>query len=216
MWLLKKEDEFVFKHPFRCYIAGPTFSGKTKLIEKILVNQEDLIDKKFDRIVFCYKTMQPSYDIFNFLNVPIEFVEGLVDFSLFDSKINNLVIIDDLMELCKDKNEVLNLFTVYSHHKSISVFLVSQNIFTKGKCSRDISLNSSYMIIFKQPRDKVQVSVLARQMFPNNSKAFLEAFDDATSKNHGYLFLDFNQSTSDNMRLQTDITEKPRIIYTFN
>ena len=53
-------------------------------------------------------------------------------------------------------------------------------------------------------------------MFPNNSKAFLEAFDDATSKNHGYLFLDFNQSTSDNMRLQTDITEKPRIIYTFN
>jgi hypothetical protein len=216
MWVLKKQDEFVFKHPFRCYVAGPTFSGKTKLIEKILLNQEDLIDKKFDRIVFCYKTMQSSYEIYNYLDTPVEFIEGLIDFNEFDASKNNLLIIDDLMDICKDKNEVLTLFTVYSHHKSISVFLVSQNIFSKGKCSRDINLNSSNMIIFKQPRDKVQISVLARQMFPNNSKALLEAFDDATSKNHGYLFLDFNQSTSENLRIQTDITERPRIIYTFN
>jgi hypothetical protein len=100
MWVLKKQDEFVLKHPFRCYVAGPTFSGKTKLIEKILLNQEDLVDKKFDRIVFCYKTMQSSYEIYNYLDTHVEFIEGLIDFNEFDASKNNLLIIDDLMDIC--------------------------------------------------------------------------------------------------------------------
>ena len=214
MWLLKEHETFIFKHPFRCYIAGPSFSGKTTLIQKILINQQKMINKPIERIVFCYKTMQPGYEVFKYLPIQVEFVEGLIDTNNFDPGINNLLIIDDLMEKCKDNNDILNLFTVDSHHKNISVILVSQNIYTKGKCTRDINLNSSNMIIFKNPRDSVQISILARQMFPNRSKAFMEAFLDAV-ETYRYIFLDFDLETSDKLRIQTNIVDDNRIIYTF-
>ena len=214
MWVLKDNEQYLLKHPFRCYIAGPSYSGKTTLIQKILLNQQNLIDKPIDKIVFCYKAMQPAYDIFKYLPNEVEFFEGLINVDIFNPEKNNLLVIDDLMEQCKDNKDILNLFMVDSHHKNISVFLVSQNIYIKGKCTRDINLNSSNMIIFKNPRDSVQISVLARQMFPTNSKAFLEAFYDAV-KDHRYIFLDFNHETSDNLRIQTNITEENRIIYTF-
>ena len=43
--ILNKEEEYVFKHPFRCYIAGPSCCGKTELLQKILINLSTLIDK---------------------------------------------------------------------------------------------------------------------------------------------------------------------------
>ena len=160
--------------------------------------------------------MQEAYEIFKYLPMEVEFVEGLIDSRTFESSKNNLLILDDLMEVCKDSKEIVNLFSVDSHHRNVSVFLVSQNIFSKGKCTRDLTLNSSNMIIFKNPRDNVQISVLARQIFPGKTKAFMEAFKDATTKKHGYLFLDFSQTISENMRIQTDIVDERRIIYTFN
>jgi hypothetical protein len=141
-------------------------------------------------------------------------LRGFDRYKKFDATKNNLLIIDDLMEQCKDNNEILNLFTVDSHHRNISVFLISQNIYTKGKFTRDINLNSSNMILFKNPRDSVQISNLARQMFPNRSKAFMEAFMDAV-ENYRYIFLDFDLETSDKLRIQTNIVDDKRIIYTF-
>lgn len=216
MWILNESEKYVFNHPFRCFIAGPSCCGKTKLLEKILLNLNKLIDKPIEKIVVCYKVMQPIYDTFKYLPIDVEFVEGLIDVTKFDSKINSLLLIDDLMELCKESKEIVSLFSVDSHHRNISVFLVAQNIFSKGKCTRDLTLNSSYMIIFKNPRDSNQISVLARQIFPGKSKAFMEAFNDATSKEHGYLFLDFNQKTSEKMRIQTNVTDEKRIFYTIN
>ena len=214
MWILKEEETFVFKHPFRCYIAGPSNCGKTTLIQQILLNQHKLIKRPIEKIVICYKTMQTAYEVFKYLTNDVEFCEGLIDIKKFDATKNNLLIIDDLMEQCKDNNEILNLFTVDSHRRNISVFLVSQNIYTKGKFTRDINLNSSNMILFKNPRDSVQISILARQMFPNRSKAFMEAFMDAV-ENYRYIFLDFDLETSDKLRIQTNIVDDKRIIYTF-
>ncbi len=59
----------------------------------------------------------------------------------------------------------------------------SQNLFPPGKQSRTITLNSHYMIVFKNPRDSLGISTLARQMYPNNTKYLLQSFPDAT-KNH--------------------------------
>jgi len=216
MWLLPEKNQYVFFHPFRCFIAGPTFSGKSKLIEKIVLNRDKIIDKKIEKIFICYKTPNNSYDLFKYMDIDVEMNEGLLDFNELDTKKNNLVILDDLMSVCKDSNEVLNLFTVDSHHRNISVFLVSQNLYTQGKCAREISLNASNLVIFKNPRDKTQVSILARQMFPQKTKAFLEAYYDCTLKEYGYIHLDLNPNTPENLRIQTNITESSRIIYTLN
>ena len=74
-------------------------------------------------------------------------IQGIVKLEDFDEKTNNLLILDDLMNECKNSIEILDLFNVKSHHRNISVFLVTQNIFTKGKCTRDLNLNSSCMYL---------------------------------------------------------------------
>lgn len=219
--ILKEKEAYVFQHPFRCYIAGPSCCGKTELVQKILLNLNNLVDQPIDRIVFCYSEWQEKYETIKYMDRPIEFVQGLVKLEDFDNSINNLLILDDLMIECKENLDILNLFTVKSHHRNISVFLVTQNIFTKGKCTRDLNLNSSYMIIFKNRRDVTQISILARQMFPGKTKDFLQIFNDATSSDngHGYIFLDLNPNISEDMRIQGNIIQeenKPRIVYLLN
>ncbi len=70
---------------------------------------------------------------------------------------------------------------------------------------RDISLNSNYLVLFRNPRDKLQLSILARQMYPGDTSFFMQSFDDATKNPHGYLFLDLKQETEERNRVQTGI-----------
>ena len=65
------------------------------------------------------------------------------------------------------------------------------------------------------PRDRLQIQCLAKQMFPNNTKFLIEAYHDATlSKKYGYIFLDFTQSTKQENRVQSGILcNQLRIIY---
>jgi len=79
------------------------------------------------------------------------------------------------MEECGKDKIVVNLFTKDSHYINISVFFISQNLFSKDKNCRTISINSRYLVLMNNPRDKLQIEVLARQMFPNNSKYLIEA-----------------------------------------
>jgi len=176
----------IFKHPFSYLIVGPTNAGKSVLLEKILINKEKIMDKKFDRIVFCYKAYQKSYEVLKDLNTPIKFIDGLPNVSEFNSDENNLLILDDLMNECAESEEISKFFRVYSHHMNISIFILNQNIFPKGKCQRDISLNVSYMIVFNNPRDRQQIRTLGQQMFPKKSSAFLAIFEDSIKQFHGH------------------------------
>ncbi|CAF0975526.1 unnamed protein product [Brachionus calyciflorus] len=84
-----------------------------------------------------------------------------------------------------------------------------------GKFTRTLNLNSHYLILFNNPRDRLQIGTLARQMFPNKVKFFMEVFEDAASKPNGYLLIDLKQSTEERNRIQTGITSDDlRIIYT--
>jgi hypothetical protein len=174
--LLKDQEVFVFQHPFRCYISGPSCCGKTELLQKILLNYNSLINKPIDRIVFCYSVWQEKYDLLKYL--PIEFNQGLKKSEEFDPQMNNLLILDDLMQSCKDSMDIFNLFSVDSHHRNISVFLVSQNIYTKGKCTRDLNLNSSYIILFKNLRDQTQTKhkCISATNVPGKSKRIFEDY----------------------------------------
>ncbi len=188
-------------------LAGPSGAGKTTLLEKILINRETILDKQPQHIVFCYKNSQEGYAVFNLLNVPVEFIKGIPDDLTFDPKLNNILIIDDLMSDCKDNQNVANFFTRRSHHENISVIFLSQNIFMKGSCARDISLNCSYLILFDNPRDRQQIDL---------TKGFMEIFEDAVTIKNGfkYILYDFKPSTEEGMRIQTGVIPgEERIIY---
>jgi len=59
-----------------------------------------------------------------------------------------LLILYDLMMGAFNKN-VCELFTKGSHHRNLSVIVVNQNIFHKSSHTRDISLNTKYIVAFK-------------------------------------------------------------------
>ena len=100
---------------------------------------------------------------------------------------------------------VTKLFTKKSHHCSMSVIYLVQNVFPKGKETRTISIYVQYMVPFKNHRDNTQVVNLAKQMYPGRVKYMQEAFRDATSISHGYVFVDVKQSTPENLRQRSNI-----------
>ena len=156
-----------------------------------------------EKITWCYGEWQPLYSTLSTIHPNLECVEGLPDLSSFDPNNRNLVVIDDLMSETDER--VTKLFTKKSHHCNTSVIYLVQNVFPKGKESRTISLNAQYMVLFKNPRDNTQVVNLAKQMFPGRVKYMQEAFRDATSVPHGYLFVDLKQSTPEHLRLRSNI-----------
>ena len=135
--------------------------------------------------------------------VDVRFEEGLSSASIFNSSTRNLIVIDDLM--AETDERVTTLFTKKSHHRNTSVLYLVQNLFPKNKENRTISLNSQYMVVFKNPRDASKMSPLARQMYPGCVKFVQEAFKDATSVAYGYLLVDLKQDTPKDMRLRTTI-----------
>ena len=196
------------KHPFTSVIAGPTGSGKTQFVKRlILAEGNTLIQPAIDNIIWCYGEYQDAYDHLASLVPQIRFVEGYPDDLLqsLDRSQRNLIVIDDLMSESGNNGKVTELFTKGSHHRNLSVILILQNLFYKGKEMRTISLNAHYMILFKNPRDASQISHLARQMYPSKSKYMMEAYRDATSIPYGYLFIDLKPDTHENMRLRTHI-----------
>ena len=117
------------------------------------------------------------------------------------------------MSECIDNKNILQLFTVGSHHKNISVIFLTQNIFCKGKHSRSINLNSHYLILFRNPRDASQINHLGRQLYPKNTKYFEEAFNDAISTPYGYLIVDLKQDTPEDLRLRSVIARSKVFVY---
>lgn len=186
-------------HPFTSLVCGPTGCGKTKFIFRLIENAEKMISPSPTRILYCYGEYQSL-----FAQYPkLEFQEGLPDVSKFDGKEPTLVIIDDLMDEMNSDTE--KLFTRISHHRNVSVIFVTQNMFSKNKYARTVSLNSHYMILFKNPRDVSQFAVLAKQMYPNCSKFAIEAYKDATGCPYGYLLVDLKPDMEEQYRLRTNI-----------
>lgn len=186
-------------HPFSAMACGPSWAGKTHFVFRFINNIESLMHPVPEKIIYCYGEYQ---DLFN--NYPqIEFVQGLPDISAYDGKEHVLIIVDDLMS--ESGSSIEHLFTKGCHHRNISLIFLTQNIFYKSKHSRTMSLNTQYLIIFKNARDKLQIATLARQMYPGNANFLIQAFTDATAKPYSYLLIDLRNQTPDNIRVRTNI-----------
>lgn len=193
---------FVFRHPFTCLIAGPTQSGKTHFTFDLIENLKDMVEPKPEKVIWFYGEYQEK---FKFLPSFVELREGLESMYQLENLERKLIIIDDLMQEAGNAEDVCNLFTKGSHHRNMSVILIVQNLFHQGKIMRTISLNTHYMILFKNPRDSGQIRFLAGQLFPGKTKFLVDAYKQATSRPHGYLLLDFTQGTSDDRRVLSDV-----------
>ena len=153
------------------------------------------------RVIWCYseKTAVPSPT--ELPKRDVHFNEGVPKY--FENARGRpcLSILDDLSNDVYSK-QVCDLFTKSSHHRNISVILITQNLFHQGRYCRDVSLNAKYLVLLKNVRDKNQFIFLARQVYPENSASLYKAYLDATQRPHGYLPLDLSQDIDDRLRFR--------------
>ena len=199
----------VMQHPFTCIVAGCTQSGKTVWVKSLLENAQTTISPTPQRIIWCYGQWQPSYFDMVRIMPGIEFNEGIPDdidnADYLDVSQRNLIVLDDLMAQSGKDKRISDLFTKGSHHRNLSIIYIVQNIFRQGKEMRNISLNAHYIVLFKSPRDKQQISMLARQVNPGKVQEFMRSYEDAMKRPHGYLMLDLKPTTDDQQRHKTNV-----------
>ena len=210
--------EVTLKHPFSMLVSGGRKAGKTEFTKSLLINLKSLIEPYPERIVWCYAKHQSNLykELLN-LNSDIEYVHGIpadIDI-MFDRNKNNLIVLDDMMDEASQDNRISKLFS-RGRHDNLSIIYLTQNLFHKNQ--RSISLNSDYMVIFKNVRDQSQIQHLAKQVMPTNTKFLMEAYKDATQKPHSYLLLDLMPNSEDKYRIRTNILpqEAPQYVYILN
>lgn len=141
----------------------------------------------------------------------IELLKKLTD----DHKHGNgtLVIIDDFVNHLDE--EIAELFTVLSHANNISVILMTQNLFSKNKFFRTVSLNSMYLTLFKNPRDGRQIATFAQQISPHSINWVVDAFHECTKAPYSYLTFDSHQATPTVARLRSNYLpgEGPPVVW---
>lgn len=148
----------------------------------------------------------------------ITFYQGIPDKDILEQFTrhygNIILVLDDVMAQGMNNEDLMNLFTTYSHHMGITVLFLLQNIFSPGKYMRTVSLNAHYIIFIKKSRDEQQVKILGRQIFPNQSKYFMYAYNKATSVPYSYLCVTLYPGTVEKYRLSSKIyPEEETIIY---
>lgn len=203
-----------FRVPFSALLVGCSQSGKTCWITKFILNVNTLIDTPPHLVLYFYNLWQPSYDVLQ--KHGVKMCQGVPDVEKIrslDKDTPKLCIFDDLMSEMSKTPDLISLFTRDVHHLSINCVHIVQNMFFEGL--RTSRINSKYLILMKNPSDKLQVLNLARQLYPGTSKFFLDAYADATKQPYSYLVVDLAMPTAEEMRLRTNIfpSEWPTVVY---
>ena len=185
-------------------VSGPTASGKTYWTHKLLTN--NMFTQPVASVLYCYGVYQDYYDEMEIPNLKMH--EGLPDCDLVKSLNDgqfHVIVLDDLMEEIVKSVETQNLFTKFCHHYNITAIFLTQNVFAKGPCSRTININTHILVLFANKRDESQALNLGKQLYPCDSKFFMEAYEDATSKLHGYLVVDCDPKSPRELKMRTHI-----------
>ena len=219
-----------FHLPSNMMVVGPTSSGKTQWLKKLVQNISIIFSTKPECLLLFYKEWQPSYDdiqrqmiknsnknkaFLKFSSIPntVEEMKELLD--MLPKNTPKIVIFDDYLD---EVGTVLkHFFTVLTHHYNCFTVFICQSLFNSRSELRTLSINSQYMVLFNNPRDRSGITHLAKQVFPNNVSKLVEAYKIATEeKAYSYLLLDFHQQQHNRVRLRSNIfpSEWPAKVYT--
>lgn len=140
---------------------------KVVYVRKFLANEILCCNTMFDRVILYYFKWQSTYKTLSHSNV--EFRKGVPQFSDFTDDLRaKMIIPNDVM--CKASGKsIIKLFTKGSHHRNLSILFISQNLLY---CKlREVSLNSSYIVVFKNLRNTAQIPSLAWQICLENPRS---------------------------------------------
>ena len=143
----------------------------------------------------------------------LEFVRG-VNFEFIDSlKHNgtkNLLIFDDSCEEIFTSKAFVDNATA-GRHRGLSTIYIKHNLFHQSKLGRDVELQNTHIVLFKSPRDVMQVTTLSTQLGLGSELVYW--YRDATSVPFGQLLIDLSPRTDDRLRYCTNTASIPSKFY---
>jgi hypothetical protein len=203
--------ELLFHHPFNMIVGGASGSGKTEWTYRFLRECKLLIDPVPQHVLYCYGVYNSRVRELTAMGVETHL--GLPTERLIRDKPKPLLLVlDDLM--MEAKSDFLDLlFTRGSHHWGVSIVFITQNMFEKSvKTARN---NAHYLTLLRNPSGQLQIRNLGVQLFPRRLNYFMDAYQDATKDNFGYLLIDMHPSSAELLRLRTRIfADEAQILYT--
>ena len=194
-------------------VSGPSSSGKTHFVLQVIDNCRILFDIESDKVFWCYGHRTRMHEALVRKN--FNMIQGLPTNFDFVTP-NSIVVLDDLMVAPAKEAKVTELFTQAAHYVPCFIIKTTQNMFPRGRESRNHTLNTQYLVLFKNPADVTQINILQYQMFPHSNNYLVAAFESATKdKPHSYLLIDRHKLTADHIRVRTEIlpVEAPMIAY---
>lgn len=197
--------DLTFKHPSRWIIYGPSQSGKTTFVGNLMNKSEELFGLKFEDKIFCcdYEPDNQFEDFSKVDNLKDELIQKL------SRKKPSVIILDDVMNLAINDELVSDFFTKHSHHLNSTIIFITQNLFPKSKFMRNIYLNTSYIVLMKNPAEILQVQSLSNRIAGKGERnKLIEAYNDATDQPFSYILVDLNQETPKKLRFRSDIFNK--------
>ena len=191
--LVRILPETKFSTPFRLFCSGSSESGKTYFAEQLL-KRPDLFQEKIEYVKYyypCYLNTAPV-NWHKTLDIPVSYKVGLpTKKELVDLPRNTCVVIDDLYDKAAESEAIDHLFRVISGKKKISVIIITQDYYIKGKKGRSIRNSSNYTALFRNCADISINQTVCRQM------GITRAYDAAEKASKGlvypYYFIDQSQ-----------------------
>ena len=210
--LVKREIKLSF--PFRILLCGSSGSGKTHFAGELL-RQSDLFEEKVSNVSYFYPPYLPGppVDWHKKLKIPVSYQIGLPsqEYLMAQPK-NSCIVVDDSFDKALESSVIDHLFRVISGKVGLSVILMSQNLFSKGKFGRDIRNSSNFIALFRNCADSRLNLNLARMV--GLQKAFEAARMELDGKMFPVMFLDLSQKGQlSPYRLYTKIFGKYKIAF---
>ena len=139
----------------------------------------------------------------------LEFVQG-VSFEFIDSLKNKgrkyLLIFDDSCEeVCNSK--VFVDIASAGRHRGLTTTYIKHNLFHQSKLGRDVELQNTHIVLFKSPRDVMQVTTLSTQL--GLGSELVDWYQDATYVPFGHLLIDLSPRTDDRLGFCTNSGSVP-------
>ena len=182
-------------------IFGQTGSGKTHFMLELI--RKRMIHPFPKNIYYMYKVEQDFMKSWNKIEEQkITFIQGLNPNKMKTSE-PSLLAIDDL--LLSTNKDVVEMFILGSHHKQISLFYLSQNLFPDCSLFRTMSNNAHYFVIFNNKRNSTQIHRLAHQVFIGKDvKRIKNAYKRIQQQQWGFMVLTFVPELPEELTVVTD------------
>ena len=199
------------KENFKIFLSGPSGCGKTTFIIDMIRHLDKIAEKPPAQIIYFYKEWQPKFD-YMINELGVRFIEDndMIIEQIKDFDGSAFVVFDDMINSSNLK-AVAQLYTVHGRHLNLSLAFLSQRLFNNNEFFRQISQNSDYMCIFKNPRNSMEIRNLAMQITPKTLD-LLDIYKKATQKPFSYIFINLTQEGIPQLKFINEIFNHDHIV----